>query len=252
MKLQFLGTSSGKTSLKNFHTSFMLSNSESGLLIDAGDGISKAMLNAHKNFNKISAVFITHCHSDHFCGLPSLLTQMIMEDRTESLKIIINQNLEINLISLLRISNIFIEQLSFAVELVFAGTDKWFSPIDNVEMLIRQNSHITNKYFEAGNVPGGLEFFSSSVLIKTGGKTIFYTSDVGDESDLYLFDDFKIDYLITESAHVTLKEIQKAAEQINPEKIILTHIPDELREELDKTAQMSNFIVSDDKMTLKM
>lgn len=250
MQLLFLGTSDGKTSTEHFHTSFLISDENTGLLIDTGDGISKAILSAGRKFDDITSIFVTHCHSDHFCGLSSLVTQMILEKRTKPLKIITHKNLEKNIVTLLRISNIFVEEVFFTIELEFIETGKWFSPVKNIEMMIRQNSHIRNKYFEENKIPDDLKFFSASLLFKISEETIFYTSDIGGEKDLYLFREFKIDLMISEIAHINLEQIKKAADILKPKKIILTHIPEMRRKNLENLP--GNFILSGDGMKMEI
>ena len=75
MNIVFIGTSSGRTSLSRFHSSLFFEHPKFGLLIDAGDGISKALLSAGKNQNDIDIILFTHFHADHFGGIAGLVTQ---------------------------------------------------------------------------------------------------------------------------------------------------------------------------------
>ena len=74
MKIKFVGTSSGKASLNRFHSSLLLSSENYNLLVDAGDGISRALLVNGINFNSINGIIFTHLHPDHFSGLPALIS----------------------------------------------------------------------------------------------------------------------------------------------------------------------------------
>ena len=51
------------------------------LLIDAGEGASRTMGELGLPIERISGVFVTHWHSDHFAGLGQLLTQSWNADR---------------------------------------------------------------------------------------------------------------------------------------------------------------------------
>ena len=42
-------------------------------LIDAGDGVTRRIVQAGYNFRQVGKVFITHPHSDHTAGLATLL-----------------------------------------------------------------------------------------------------------------------------------------------------------------------------------
>ena len=67
-ELKFIGTGSGKTSLNRFHSSFFIKTSNYNLLIDAGDGESKALLSQGIDFNTIDGILFTHLHPDHYTG----------------------------------------------------------------------------------------------------------------------------------------------------------------------------------------
>ncbi|MDZ7623513.1 MAG: hypothetical protein U5J96_03575 [Ignavibacteriaceae bacterium] len=44
MKITFLGTSSGKASLNRYHSALLFTSEKYNLLVDAGDGISRALM----------------------------------------------------------------------------------------------------------------------------------------------------------------------------------------------------------------
>jgi ribonuclease Z len=90
VKITFVGTGSGKTSLNQFHSSILISSESYNLLIDAGDGISRALLFNEINFNTVDGIVITHFHPDHFSGLPSLIFQMKISDRKKPLDVFIH------------------------------------------------------------------------------------------------------------------------------------------------------------------
>ncbi len=57
---------------------------------------------------------------------------------------------------------------------------------------------------------------------------------------MYLFRDFKIDYIISECTHVNLEEIILAFNQLKAKKLYLTHIRDEDEEHLSKLKSSSS------------
>lgn len=224
MEIIFVGTGSGRTSLKRFHSSFCFSDNNSNILIDVGDGISKALLTQNIAFNSITDIIISHYHSDHFAGLPSLLTQMIIENRKTPLKFYTHKDLIIPLENFLQTSSIFLDKLKFMVEVI--GFDFANSTIvtESFKFSARQNSHIANKHnIELENV----HFISSSFLFKVDDKNIVYTSDIGSYDDLFLFQDTIADIFITEATHIPLARIEDAITILNPKQVILTHIDDE-------------------------
>jgi len=94
VKITFIGTSSGKVSLTRFHSSLVISSEKFNLLVDAGDGISRALMSSGLRFNSTNGILFTHLHPDHFSGLPALIVQMKMMNRNEPLDIFIHESLK--------------------------------------------------------------------------------------------------------------------------------------------------------------
>lgn len=251
MHILFLGTGSGRTSLTRGHTSLLLRNDNLNTLIDCGDGISRLLLQNKISFNQIDSVIISHLHADHAAGLPSLLTQMKLAKRSNPLTIFIHSELVEILRGMLSSFFLFAEGLPF--ELVLIGYD--FGNTININsgltMIGAKNSHIYNKY----NIDyvSGEKFTSSSFLFCTPVKSVFYTADAGGGEDLFLFEE-KIDFIITETTHIQPEKFLQALVKYEPEKIVLTHIDDEIKldtwfNSLDKKIRRY-FVVSFDGMQL--
>jgi len=224
-ELIFIGTGSGKTSLHRFHSSLLFLTSEYNLLIDAGDGVSKALLSNNIDVNLINGILLTHLHPDHYTGLASLLTQMKMGNRKKALDIFVNDKLVTTIRNFILQSYLFAEKMGFLIE-YHSTHDNTFHKINKeISFLPRQNSHLElvsnfEKYKSQS-------FSSSSLLIKVNGKNIHYTSDVGSVDDLHLFDDYNCNFIISEITHIGPQNIVNAFVADNLEKIIFTHISDE-------------------------
>lgn len=232
MKLKFIGTGSGKTSLSRFHSSLIISAQNNNILIDAGDGISKALLAQKISYNTIDSLILTHYHSDHLAGLPSLLTQMIIEKRILHFKIYTHKKLIRILENFLQSSFLFPETFNFKIEIIGFDFENNCFVDDKFSFIVKQNSHINNKY---NIVKDDVHFISSSFLFNVENKKIFYTSDVGNADDFHLFQNEEVDLFITETTHITLEEIKNVIISQKYKSVILTHIDD------DKTYLLSNF-----------
>ncbi len=221
----FIGTGSAKASLKRFHSSFFIKTENFNLLVDAGDGISKALVSQKIDFNSIDGIIISHFHSDHYSGLMSLITQMKMFNREKELFVFVNKGLINHTKNLLTSSYIFLERLGFKINFVGFAHEEVIHINDNFNFLSKQNSHLDDyiKYDKQHN----LNFSSSSFLFKLNKEAVFYTGDIASKQDLYLFKDFKIDYMISEITHINLEDIILAFNQLDAKKLYLTHISDE-------------------------
>ena len=225
-ELVFIGTGSGKVSLNRFHSSFLILTSRYNLLIDAGDGISKALLTGEINFSSIDGILITHLHPDHYTGLAALIVQMKMCERKKHLDIIINTELVNVIQKFILNSYLFPERMGFAIHYKSIINDELFNVNNEISFIPRQNSHLVPV---SGLEKYKLQSFScSSFLLNIENIKIHYTGDIGSKDDLLLFSDYTIDYLISEVTHIHPNDILNSyPNDALPQKIILTHITDE-------------------------
>lgn len=232
MDITFLGTGSGKASLKRNHSSFIISSSNYNLLIDSGDGISRAFLQNKIPFDFIDGILLTHLHPDHFSGFAALIVQMKMIDRTKNLDVFVSESLLNVVKDYLTKSYIFEEKLDFRINYKSFKNNEETKIIDNSHFLAKQNSHL--KKYEQFDKEKKLSFSSSSFLFNIEEKVLFYTGDIGSKNDLYLFENERIDTMISEITHVEIPEILEVAQRIKINNLILTHISDEDEPGLEK------------------
>lgn len=199
-------------------------------MIDTGDGISKALLNLNIKFNSINSILFTHYHSDHFSGIASLITQMKLRARSVPLTIYTYKNLYQPPIDFLNTSYLYKENLGFDLTIKKFELNTKQKISDSIDFTPKQNSHLIQKE-NLRHYPKN-RFISLSLLLEAASKKIFYTSDIGSKEDLFLFAGEKLDYLITESTHVTLNEIQAAFKKLDADKLFITHIGDETENKL--------------------
>ena len=232
-ELIFIGTSSGKTSLKRFHSSFFISTSNYNLLIDAGDGISKALLTQQVSYDVIDGILFSHLHPDHYTGLAALIVQMKMIERKKTLDVFINSGLIDVIRNYLLQSYLFPERIGFAIEYHPLTENIKYKINDNISFIPRHNSHLSS-VSKLENYKSQ-SFSSSSFLLSVDDKNIHYTSDVGEKNDLQLFWGETIDCLISEVTHIKPEDIITYLDNIVlPAQIILTHINDDDLNSLQK------------------
>ncbi|GMU86440.1 MAG: hypothetical protein AMXMBFR48_16820 [Ignavibacteriales bacterium] len=225
----FIGTSSALIEPKRYHSSFIIMHDQFRFLVDAGDGVSKALFASGIHFNFIDAILITHRHADHWSGLPLLLTQWKLKRRAAPLSVYAHRS-DINHIKrFLHDSYLYKERLPFKIEYIPITTGFSYTPADGLAFTAFRNSHLDK--FRKSAAAGDTGFFSGSFLFTTGGKKVYYTGDIGSEDDLYLCNE-QPDIYITECSHVSEKELSRLVKTIKPGMIIMTHYSNEQLSEL--------------------
>jgi len=76
MKLVFLGTASMVPTRERNHFSILARLEKENILIDCGEGTQRQLRIANIAPPRITRVFITHWHGDHFFGLPGLIENL--------------------------------------------------------------------------------------------------------------------------------------------------------------------------------
>ena len=226
MKITFLGTGSGKASLKRYHSSILFSLEKYNLLVDAGDGISHALISNEINFNSINGILFTHLHPDHFSGLPALIVQMKMINRIMPLDIFIHESLVEVVEEFLVRSYLLPERMGFEIRYNTFIDNERFNIEEKFSCLARKNSHLKELEKYQTKYPS-LSFYSASFLFESGGKKIIYTSDIGSEEDLLLFNEMLPDIFISEVTHISPQTLLKKIKSIKPGITYLTHFADE-------------------------
>lgn len=89
MLLNVIGSSDAFGSGGRYHSSYLLETSKGRLLLDCGANSPLALKRTGITISSIDAILISHCHGDHFGGLPFLfLDKMFMERGAKPLEIL--------------------------------------------------------------------------------------------------------------------------------------------------------------------
>lgn len=92
--ITLLGTSSASPQPGRFTSAQVLHAQERLYLIDCGEGTQMRMTDFQVRRSKISQIFISHLHGDHFYGLMGLLTSYALNDRRDPIDIFSPPGLE--------------------------------------------------------------------------------------------------------------------------------------------------------------
>ena len=87
MKLVFLGTTAGIPTKERGLSSVALSYEGELILFDCGEGTQRQLMSSDLSFMKVSKIFISHFHGDHFLGISGLIQSFSLNKRKRDLNI---------------------------------------------------------------------------------------------------------------------------------------------------------------------
>jgi ribonuclease Z len=87
INITFLGTGSAIPSLKRRHPAILLQYKGDYMLFDCGEGTQIQMQKARVSPMKLSRIFISHWHADHFAGLLPLIESLHLSRRKDPLDV---------------------------------------------------------------------------------------------------------------------------------------------------------------------
>jgi ribonuclease Z len=85
MKIVFLGTGGTYPSKIRNVTSVAIQRPGEVIMFDCGEGTQRQLMRSSVSFMKITKIFISHLHADHFLGLPGLIQSMSLNGREDDL-----------------------------------------------------------------------------------------------------------------------------------------------------------------------
>jgi len=182
-KLITLGTRSGPLPTKDRTQSSNLVVVNGALyLVDAGDGVTRRIVQSGNDFRKVGKIFITHPHSDHTAGLATLMVSQWEYQRAEPTDIYgggvealvrgalayLTPNAEIR----------WAEGKKRPMDATFRGHDISAGVVfkdANVVVTAAENTHFN---FQPGTPPYG-KYKSFSYRVETPDRTFLFTGDTG-------------------------------------------------------------------------
>jgi ribonuclease BN (tRNA processing enzyme) len=205
-RLVTLGTAGGPLPIKDrTQAANLLSVNGTHYVIDAGDNVTRRLVQAGADFRQIGKIFITHCHSDHTLGLATLLASQWEFQRQAPVDIYGPPGVE--------------ALVSGATQYLAVNTEiRWTegkrTPLSevfhahdvspgvvfrdrNVKVTAVENSHF---HFPAGSPPHG-KYKSYSYRFETADRVIVFMGDTG-PSDAVMELAKGADILVTEGVAV--------------------------------------------------
>jgi ribonuclease Z len=83
LDLVFLGTSASMPTSQRAPAAFLLRRGGERLLFDCAEGTQRQLQRSSVGLPDIEEIFLTHCHADHFLGLPGMLKTFALRGRDD-------------------------------------------------------------------------------------------------------------------------------------------------------------------------
>jgi ribonuclease BN (tRNA processing enzyme) len=242
MQLQFVGCGDALGSGGRYNTCFHVTGEQANFLIDCGASSLPALKRLDIARDDIDLILITHFHGDHFGGLPFLLLDAQFTRRSRPLVIAGPQGIE--------------TRLTQVMEALFENSSKTKQRFElSVVALKPRERHsfgaIDVTPFPVVHGESGGPFLA--YRIEAEGRTIAYSADTewtetlipaARDADLFIAEAYYYDRIVKN--HLSLKTLEKNLAEINPKRLILTHMSDDMLgrlETLDYTAASDGMIV---------
>lgn len=262
MKVWTVGTSSAVPSRERNLPANLISYQGERILFDCGEGTQRTLMQEKMGLMKISRIFISHWHADHFSGLLGLIQTLEMEGREEPLYIYGPPRTEEFTDRILdtgyfnRSYDIFVEDLVEGDEIVGEGyTVKPFEVDHGVNafgFIFEEDPHVkANKEkmqklgLEESPKIGDLKEGKSiewegrtidpeEVVEEVPGRKVVYSGDTAKcentvnyskDADLLIHEaTCNHDMIEEREGHTSALQAGEIADEANAEKLVLTHI----------------------------
>jgi ribonuclease BN (tRNA processing enzyme) len=224
MHLQFVGCGDAFGSGGRSNTCFHLAGAQTNLLIDCGASSLPALKRLDIARDDIDLILITHFHGDHFAGLPFFLLDAQFSRRSRPLVIAGPEGIETRLIQVMEAlfenSSRTPRKFELSVVALAAGESRTFGVV-------------TVTPFAVVHGESGGPFLG--YRIEAEGRVIAYSADtewtdtlipLAREADLFIAEAYSYDRTVKN--HLSLTTLEAHLPDINPKRLILTHMSDDM------------------------
>jgi len=216
-----LGTGTSHPDSERVQSGILVENSDYKILLDIGSGVLHRLTQLNLDIRSIDSVFISHFHIDHCSDFLPLCQSLWLSGYEKTLNLFAPPTVRDWSRGLFDISfNYLREKILIDTTLL---SEYHVVPLGDFVITVSPTLH--------GN------YDTRAFRIEYGGKSMTYTSDtapcrdvieLAKGTDVLIHECNWLDGVHPEGVHTSPSEIAKIAEEINPSKIILTHVSPEV------------------------
>ncbi len=231
LQLQFLGSGDAFGSGGRLQACILLRNAGGALLLDCGASSLIAMKKAGVDPTDVDAVCVSHLHGDHFGGLPFLILDAQFSRRERPLTIAGPPGLE--------------ERVRAAQEVLFPGSSKTKQRFElhYVELGERVPTDVGIALVTAFHVDHASGAPALALRLEVDGRTVAYSGDsawtdalveAARGADCFICEAYYFEKPI--KFHLDYKTLAGKREMLDCDRIILTHMSDDMLARVDEAA----------------
>jgi len=232
---------------------YLLNVGESLNLIDCGGGVTSSFLRCGFDPLKLDRIFISHTHSDHVAELALFIQMLHVLESGSKLTLFLPsefvQPFEDYLVA------VYLVRERLSLELEIRDYADGFVYDGEFRLTAISNMHHAKLAPIIKQLGLPLKMQSHSFRIEAGGKSLFYSADIGSFEDITDHLD-QLDYAIIETTHIPLEQIIEHARSSSVKQYILTHLGDDnevstLQEQIVESG-IRNITFAEDGMRLEL
>lgn len=216
MKIAFLGTGHGIATPERYCSAALIETGGAIYYVDAGAPLFERTEELGFDAERVRALFTTHAHGDHICGIyqfADLLNWARRFSETKCRFFITERAVSEALKNLVSITAKPLDESRLSFEVAEAG-----------EVYSDENIRVTyfpTKHMAIRNRP------SYSILIECEGKRVIFSGDMSQNLQSEDFPDAayeRCDLLICELAHFSVEELTPYLKKTKSERVAFTHV----------------------------
>lgn len=263
INITFLGTGAAVPTLKRRHAAILFQYGGDYFLFDCGEGTQLQMEKARVSPMKLSKMFITHWHADHFAGLLPMIESLHLSRRTEPLEVYgpeasrfidaiielsywgvgfgikardVDEEKEVEKIvdnDKYEIYSIRVKHSVPTVGYCFKEKDHWHIDVKKAKKYGLEGKQLKVIKNEGKIKVGKRTIKLEQIAIRNEGRKIVYSGDtipcrqlfeMAEGADLLIHDGTFIELPSLERPHSSAIEVAKLAKKYKVKKLVLTHI----------------------------
>jgi ribonuclease BN (tRNA processing enzyme) len=236
LRLTVVGCAPGMPQPHLASSAYLVATDNTSILLDAGEGLSSALLRCGVDPLSISAVFISHLHPDHCIGLPLFIQMNYLQKRVEPLDIYLPSEASAGFRQLLDLTYLFSHKLGFDMT-IHGLEDGSAVAIGDLTVRVIQNSHLKghSSYLASAGLPNRMQCFS--FVVEGGDRRIVYSGDLSSLDDIRPILTHA-DLLVIDGMHIDLSRLPEVVIAAGVRRVLLTHVAEDF--DFDRVKSLFN------------